>query len=131
MTHVTSTFHLDVAAMRRTLGPHGAYGTVTVPRLGNQMVNAAKRRANVKTGVMRSRIEFRIVATTPVGGLLAARTKYSKAVHDGSRPHRIEPRNGTVLAFKVGGKTVYARGVNHPGYRGNPFLVLAAHDVLG
>lgn len=50
-------------------------------------------------------------------------------VHNGSRPHPIFPRRsrgrrgGTpYLRFVVDGRVVYARKVNHPGYKGNPFL---------
>lgn len=44
-------------------------------------------------------------------------------VHNGSRPHPIFPRRrGGFLRFVVDGRVVYARKVNHPGYKGNPFL---------
>lgn len=72
-------------------------------RVGNQIVNRAKPRANVDTGLMRSTIEFRLnPGTHPPSGVVAARTRYAKFVHDGTR-------------F----------------YVGNPFLVLAARDVIG
>lgn len=48
---------------------------------------------------------------------------HSLLVHNGSPAHRIAPRRrGGYLRFEVGGRIVYARMVNHPGYRGNPFL---------
>lgn len=33
----------------------------------------------------------------------------------GARPHRIVPRRAKALRFQVGGRTVFARSVNHPG----------------
>ncbi len=50
-------------------------------------------------------------------------------VNDGTRPHRIVPKNGSVLRFTVGGRVVYARVVNHPGTRARPFLDQALREV--
>jgi HK97 gp10 family phage protein len=47
-------------------------------------------------------------------------------------PHRIEPRTGKALAFQMGGETVFARFVNHPGSKipARPYLrpALAAKE---
>lgn len=52
-------------------------------------------------------------------------------VHNGSRRHYIRPRRrGGWLRFTVNGQVVYAREVNHPGYRGDPFLTNALRDVV-
>jgi len=40
---------------------------------------------------------------------------YASYVDEGTPPHQIRPRNARVLRFRVGGKTVFARVVNHPG----------------
>lgn len=97
-------FDLDRAGIDRLItSPTSYYAETFLPRIGNQIVNGAKRRANVDTGLMRSRIEFRLDTTTrPPGGIVAARTRYSRYVHDG---------NGR--------------------YAGNKFLTDAARDVLG
>lgn len=51
-------------------------------------------------------------------------------VHNGSRRHPIRPRRpGGYLRFQVDGRTVYARAVNHPGFRGDPFLTKALRDA--
>ncbi|HEX9994494.1 MAG TPA: hypothetical protein VGB14_16310 [Acidimicrobiales bacterium] len=53
-----------------------------------------------------------------VAGLTAtarAATEQAGFTNDGTRPHRIVPRNAKVLAFDVGGVTVFARYVDHPG----------------
>lgn len=55
-------------------------------------------------------------------GSVHARTEYAAAVHEGSRPHVIRPRRAKALRFDVGGRTVYARLVRHPGTRARPFL---------
>lgn len=85
--------------LHTTTGPYAQYLT----RTGNRVVNAAKARANVDTGLMRSRIEFRLESEGGhLVGIVAANTNYSRYVHDG---------NGS--------------------YPGNPFLTDALRDVLG
>lgn len=96
------TFTPDRAGQERLLhsesGPMGQYLT----RLANQVKNGAQERANVDTGYMRSRIEYRI---TVEGGVLVAyvvaATNYSLYVHEG-----------------------------HGSYPGNPFLTDALRAVL-
>jgi hypothetical protein len=55
--------------------------------------------------------------------------EYAQMVHDGTRPHVIRPRNAQVLRFRVGGQVVFARVVNHPGTRAQPFLDRALREV--
>ena len=48
---------------------------------------------------------------------------YAKFLEDGSAPHVIRPKDPKgVLAFVVGGKTVFARAVNHPGTKAYLFM---------
>lgn len=50
-------------------------------------------------------------------------------VHWGTRPHKIKPKNKKMLRFPVGGKFAFAREVNHPGYRGDPWLAEQAAEA--
>lgn len=43
------------------------------------------------------------------------KTTLARIVEHGSRAHRIEAKPGGVLVFEVGGRTVYAKSVDHPG----------------
>lgn len=54
---------------------------------------------------------------------------YATYVNDGTRPHVIRPRNAQVLRFRVGGRIVFARKVDHPGTKPNPFLDRALEEV--
>ena len=56
---------------------------------------------------------------------------YAAAVHNGTRPRVIVPRRGRSLRFQVGGRTVYARRVNHPGTPARPYLATALQEVAG
>lgn len=50
-------------------------------------------------------------------------------VHWGTRPHKIKPKNKKMLRFPAGGKFAFAREVNHPGYRGDPWLAEQAAEA--
>lgn len=51
-------------------------------------------------------------------------------VHNGSPAHKIRPRDPRRwLRFEIDGRVIYAREVNHPGYRGDPFLTNALRDA--
>src|SRR5574337_395345 len=52
-------------------------------------------------------------------------------VHWGTRPHVIRPRNKKVLRFQPGGGPfVFARKVQHPGYKGDAWLATAAAEAI-
>ncbi|ADD81130.1 gp25 [Rhodococcus phage ReqiPine5] len=99
-----------------------------------QIAAQAKMNVPVKTGNLgRSIQEDPIKATGPfsVSGGVTANTNYAASVHDGTRPHVIRPKAGKkALKFNVGGRTVFAKKVNHPGTRPRPFLKNAAETVI-
>lgn len=45
--------------------------------------------------------------------------------------YEIRPRKASVLRFTVGGRTVYAKVVHHPGVAPHPFMRPAAQEALG
>ena len=55
--------------------------------------------------------------------------EYAGFVNDGTRPHQIRPVRAQALRFRVGGRIVYAKVVNHPGTRARPFLDRALREV--
>ena len=46
---------------------------------------------------------------------------YGEFVREGTKPHEIRPKNKSVLKFQIGGTTVFAKVVNHPGNKPNPY----------
>jgi hypothetical protein len=89
--------------------------------------NVAKE-APVKTGNLRGRISHRI---SPTRGEVFTTVKYAQAVHEGTRPHIIRPRRAKALRFRGGdGKFIFAKSVNHPGTKGNPFFTRATEKTL-
>lgn len=84
------------------------------------MLREQKARAPVRTGNLRRSIV--LGAVTPRSAQTVARAAYAAAVEYGTRPHTILPRSRKVLKFNVGGREVFARKVNHPGTRPQPFM---------
>lgn len=56
--------------------------------------------------------------------------KHAIFVHWGSRPHVIRPKNKKALRWASGNGFAFAKFVNHPGYRGDPYLTNAATRAL-
>jgi phage gpG-like protein len=74
----------------------------------------------VRTGTLRSSINTRIdqgggAVTATVGTNVA----YARIHEYGgtTSAHRIMPKKARVLAFSIGGQTIFRRWVNHPGSR--------------
>lgn len=59
-----------------------------------------------------------------------AKKPYALAVHEGARPHPIDPVNRTFLRFEAGGEVIFTKHVDHPGNAGNPFLLNALRSVV-
>lgn len=55
---------------------------------------------------------------------------YLGIVDKGSRPHDITAKPGKTLAFRVGGRTVFAKKVHQRGLRGRQFAIRASREAL-
>lgn len=54
---------------------------------------------------------------------------HAKWVHWGTRPHVIRPKDKKWLRWPSGGGFVFAKEVNHPGYKGDPWLQRVAQSA--
>jgi hypothetical protein len=100
-------------------------------RLGNRIVNNASQRCNVDTGRLRSSLYYELIRNVDFEAAVRTGSKvnYARWVHEGTGPHVIEAKNRKFLKFPgEGGVMIFRRRVNHPGYRGNPFLLDAARE---
>jgi HK97 gp10 family phage protein len=119
---------LDRAQLNRTLTNASRSELREASR---QVVNRAKILAPVRTGRLRSSIRAEPPRILSLRGSVKVGSdlEYAAFVNDGTRPHQIRPRNRQVLRFQVGGRTVFAKVVNHPGTRPRPFLDRALREV--
>lgn len=106
----------------------------------------AKLNAPVDRGLLRNRITATI-KSNEITGRVEVKSNYGVFVHEGTKPHLIQPRNKKFLAWlpvvgmsikskrrlymtsggkvtqsKKKGMWVFAKLVNHPGTKANPFL---------
>lgn len=108
------------------------YGIVgrDMTRRGHYIAMRARAQVGVDSGALRRTIRQetyngRSLSRGPYTRVSAGdtKTRYALMHHEGTRPHEIKPTGRkSVLKFNVGGKTVYATRVMHPGTRENNYL---------
>lgn len=123
---MTSHYEEDPVAMRRFLSWEGPIGH-DLRRRGRTLEYRARASAGIKTGKLR--LDIKTKEKVVVDGLMIEvgnwGTRYAKLHHEGTAPHEILPRPSNPigrLVFQVGGRTVFAKRVNHPGTDPNPYL---------
>jgi phage gpG-like protein len=96
-------------------------------QVGARMVqNRAKILAPVDTGRLRASISKDV---NSLSFKVFSNVEYAGYVNDGTRPHVIRPRRAQALRFRIGGRTVFAKEVHHPGTRAKPYLDRALQEV--
>jgi hypothetical protein len=101
--------------------------------VGPVVEEALKREAPIAPGGGRLRDSIRYERRAGEGSLqlvYTANTPYAGFVLSGTRPHQIRPRRARALRFEQGGETRFARLVNHPGTRPNPFPERALRPLM-
>lgn len=86
-----------------------------------------------QTGRLKSEIVKRLsVEGDRIVAHVISPTPYALFVHEGTKPHVIEPKSAKVLAFQPHGSfgVVFARRVNHPGTQRQPYLTDALREVI-
>jgi len=91
----------------------------------NRVQAETRREAPQITGALRTSTVWE-QATPPAADVLAyiieSRAPYASFVDAGTRPHKIYPRNASVLRFVAGGRVRFATMVNHPGNKARNFF---------
>lgn len=130
MANATVVYRANKAGIDHLLYDRSGPVQLHVANTGRKVEGNARRRVGVKTGKLKGTIGSRLTPSRPKGYNVEvfAGTSYGLFHHDGTRAHVIRPRNASVLKFQVGGVTVYAQKVNHPGTKPNRFLLDALKD---
>lgn len=132
---------MDNAALQRFLSSPDGPAMREVAKRAQRVKEEARARAPVsdpskqltsrgQAQHMRDTIVTRIHADAEGPAWLVGTDRdYAGYVHDGTPPHVIVPVRAKVLRFTTQGRVVFARRVNHPGTRPNPFLTDAARAL--
>lgn len=95
---------------------------------GTQVAAYARQIAPRRESNLVGNIEVRMDGAVAT---VIANVSYALVQELGARPHVIVPRGpGYPLRFKVGGMTVFARKVNHPGNVGQHYLEKSLRAVI-
>lgn len=123
---------MDPSAPAR-LTRRGGIVDVYTRQKSDTIAGVARQLVPVKTGRLRASIKaqqsHQVSGRFTSGYEVQADTPYATYVHEGTRPHVIEGH--PLLVFQVGSTTVFTTRVNHPGTRGQPFLLRATQAVIG
>jgi hypothetical protein len=113
--------------MRATLN---AFADRDAKRVADQVRARAQVLAPVDTGRLRGslKIQKKLTFRGPTYTVYT-NVKYAPYVENGTPPHKIRPKTKKALKFKIGGRTVFAKVVNHPGTKPRPFLARAVREV--
>ncbi len=62
----------------------------------------------------------------PMEAVAGTNVEYAGDIEFGTGPHLIRPKNAKALKFEKDGKTIFAKWVKHPGFKGDSYMGYAA-----
>ncbi|MEM3463614.1 MAG: HK97 gp10 family phage protein [Candidatus Bathyarchaeia archaeon] len=131
MTPLQVQVRLDTRSLDRWTGEikrkHPEVFDRILTESGMLLAKTMRQKAPVRTGFLRDSIIIRKNRNWVEVGPTA---NYAPYVEFGTRPHIIEPVHASVLAFEIGGGTVFARRVHHPGFPGRFFVKSTKEECL-
>ena len=123
MTQVASADISKLATALRTSGKESDATTHQVLMdAANYILSEMEVNVPVDSGNLRRSLGIRVKSDRIEIGPDAKVAPYAGYVEFGTAPHTIRPKAGKTLRFTVDGKVVYARVVNHPGTKPQPFV---------
>lgn len=122
-THAASA---DLSRLAEALEESGQRAQVTTEQVirdaAEYILAEMMSRVPVSTGKLRNSLGIRQVGTAVIIGPNLEKAPYAPYVEFDTKPHVIKAKNARMLRFKINGRTVYARQVNHPGTKGQRFV---------
>ena len=85
---------------------------------------------HIQTGALFQSVFNRQVTGGRAVGHDRARAPHAPFVIQGTVPHTIRPKNKKALRWAGPNGFIFAKAVQHPGYRGDPYMVSAADKAL-
>jgi hypothetical protein len=128
---VSTSFDLNRTAIQRMLRLPGGMVYRDMERRVRRVEAEARRRAPGSMGDGNNlTVQIRSGPGGDFQGVINSRHPATLYVIGGTRPHVIRPVRARALKFTVGGSTVYAKIVMHPGTQPNNFLRDALRAAL-
>ena len=131
MFTVSTSFDLHRTTIERMLRLPGGMVYRNMERRVQRVEAEARRRAPGSMGQGGNiTVQIRRGPGGDFQGVINSRHPASLYVLGGTRPHVIRPVRARALRFTVGGRTVHAKVVFHPGTKPNNFLAEALRAAL-
>lgn len=131
MFTVSTSFELHRTTIERMLRLPGGLVYRNMERRVQRVEAEARRRAPGSMGDGNNiTVQIRRGPGGDFQGVINARHPAALYVLGGTRPHMIRPVRARALRFTIGGRTVYAKAVMHPGTKPNRFLQEALRAAL-
>jgi hypothetical protein len=113
---------IDQAAVRRLAQPGGVVYSDLQKRA---------RKVERKAKALAPKGMRRFITTDTSSGHVRVECTHPAAIFviKGTRRHIIRPRTKQALKFKIGGRTVFAKIVHHPGTKPNDFMTKALREA--
>lgn len=119
----------DIAQLADALRQSAQNSEVTTHEVlvssANYIKSDMESRVPVRTGRLKQSIAIKVETDRVIIG---PNTDYAWYVEHGTGPHVIEAKKGKALAWRGSNGMVYAKRVNHPGTKPNPFVRPAFED---
>jgi hypothetical protein len=110
-------------ALRKSAEASGMTTHQVLIAAANQILAEMQARVPVRTGNLRDSLGIRVENNKVIIGPDPTQAPYASYVIFDTKPHIIRPRRpGGVLAFKVNGRQIFAKVVQHPGTTAQPFV---------
>lgn len=120
--------NIDPTLIERALRRPGGIGERLLRRRAERV---AARARELAPGTMADHITTRVEDTgRGQAAYVVSEHPATQYVIHGTSPYTIRPRRARALRFEIGGRTVYAAYVRHPGTRANDFLSQALREAL-
>lgn len=125
---MTSMASADVSRLADALRASGQQADATTYRVlvesANFILIEMQHRVPIKTRRLYNSLEIRADGSRVIIGPNLMIAPYAPYVDQGTKPHVITPkRPGGVLVFTENGQKIFARKVNHPGTKAQPFVL--------
>lgn len=131
MFTVSTSFELHRTTIQRMLRLPGGLVYRDMERRVRRVEAEARRRAPGSMGEGNNiTVQIRSGPGGDFQGVVNVRHPAALFVIFGTRPHPIRPIRARALKFNMGGRTVYAKAVFHPGNKPNDFLKEALRAAL-
>lgn len=135
---MTSEASADISrlaeALKRTAAESQTTTMDVMVQSANYIRNEMLALVPVRTGVLRNSIHIQVESDRVTIGPNLHQAPYGGYVEFGTRPHVIRATRAKALKFSIGGTTVFAKKVNHPGTKPHPYVMPAFRhwvDSLG